>query len=150
MRRMVTSVLVSVLLGGVTAAQLPPEILVDRYLLQAEQLRARKDHEAAVEMMSKIVAPQKEHELTLPGEFHFQYAQVAFSAGMIQTLFNEYEYPAQVERMMAETESHNGRSKKRVRLGLSMVGLPGPAPVRWMEHVFKWMRQNQYGREINE
>ncbi len=28
---------------------------------------------------------QKEHSLTLPHEFHFQYAQVAFSTGLFQT-----------------------------------------------------------------
>ena len=39
MRTMITSVVVSVLLGGFTgsAAQLPPDILADSYLLRAEQ-----------------------------------------------------------------------------------------------------------------
>ena len=82
MRRIITSVVIAVLLGGFTgaAAQLPPEIMADRYLLQAERLMAKKDYEAAMDMMGKIVALQREHDLTLPDEFHAQrpkYVQVA-------------------------------------------------------------------------
>ena len=99
MQRMISSGFVSVLLGGFTvvAAQLPPEITVDRYLLQPEELMAEKDQEAALEVMNKIVALQGEHDLTLPGEFHFQYAQVAFSAGSIKVALesvNQYLAPS--------------------------------------------------------
>ena len=85
MRTMITSVVVSVLLGGFTvaAAQLPPEIMVDRHLVRAERLMAEEDYGAALEAMDKILALQKEHALTLPEEFHFRYAQAAFSAGSI-------------------------------------------------------------------
>ena len=62
-------------------AQLPPEILVDRYLLQAEQRQAQGNHYGALESLQKALDLQKEHELTLPDEFHFQHAQVAFAAG---------------------------------------------------------------------
>ena len=78
--------IVFVLLGTTTPAfaQLPPEILVDRYLLQADQRTDQEDHEGALESLQKILNLQKEHELTLPEEFHFQYARVAFSAGSIR------------------------------------------------------------------
>ena len=66
------------------AAQLPPEILVDRYLLRADRLMEAKDPKGALEMMGKIVALQKEHGLTLPEEFHFKYAKVVLSAGLVQ------------------------------------------------------------------
>ena len=62
-------------------AQLPPEILADQYLLQADQQIAKNDHEGAFESLQKILALQKEHGLTLPEAFHFKYAQVAFAAG---------------------------------------------------------------------
>ena len=65
-------------------AQLPPEILVDRYLLQAEQRQAQGNHYGALESLQKALDLQKEHGLTLPDEFHFQHAQVAFSAGEVQ------------------------------------------------------------------
>ena len=83
MRGVIGSVLVAVLLGTLTAAaaQLPPEIMADRYLLRAERLIAEKDYRAALEVMNKIVALQKEHDLTVPDEFHFKYAQIAMSAG---------------------------------------------------------------------
>ena len=66
-----------------TAAQLPPEIQVDRCLLRAERLLEAKDPKGALEVMGKIVALQKEHGLTLPEEFHFKYAKVALSAGSV-------------------------------------------------------------------
>ena len=86
MRALIGSVLVAVLLGGFTeaVAQLPPEIMADRYLVQAERLMKEKDHAAALEAMNKIIALQKEHGLTLPDEFHFKYAQIAMSAGLFE------------------------------------------------------------------
>ena len=84
MRGVVGSVLVAVLLGSFTeaAAQLPPEIMADRHLVQAERLMKEKDFKAALEAMEKIVALQKEHDLKLPDGFHFKYAQIAMSAGL--------------------------------------------------------------------
>ena len=95
MRTMIMSVVIPVLWAGFTGAfaQLPPEILLDQYLLQADQRMAQKDHEGALEALQQILALQKEHELTLPEEFHFKYAQVAFSAGSIRPaleLVNQY------------------------------------------------------------
>ncbi len=83
MRGVIGNVVVSVLLGffAVAAAQLPPEIMADRYLVQAERLLGEKDHGAAIEVMNKIIALQSEHNLTLPDEFHLKYAQIAMSAG---------------------------------------------------------------------
>ena len=84
--RVIGSVWVAFWLGffPVAAAQLPPEVMVDRYLLQTERLMAKKDHKGAFEIIKKIAALQKEHDLTLPDEFHFRSAKVAFSAGSLQ------------------------------------------------------------------
>ena len=43
-------------LGFFTAAsaQLPPEVIADKYLVQAEQLFEKKDYVAALNMMDKI------------------------------------------------------------------------------------------------
>ena len=71
-------------LFAVASAQLPPEIIADKYLLQAEQLLEKKDYIAALNVMDKAIALQKEHNLTLPVEFPFKYAQVAFAVGSIQ------------------------------------------------------------------
>ena len=85
MPRVIAAFLFGVWLGCLTTgvAQLPPDVLVDQYLLQADRLMEAKDAKGALEMMGKIVALQKEHSLTLPNEFHFKYAKVAFSAGSI-------------------------------------------------------------------
>ena len=85
-RGVIGSVFLGVWLGCIaaTAGQLPPEIQVDRYLLRADRLMEAKDPKGALEVMGKIVALQKEHGLTLPEEFHFKHAKVAFSAGEVQ------------------------------------------------------------------
>ncbi len=76
------SIFVLLFLGSFNAAfaQLPPEIMADKHLIHAKQLHAAKDYTAAFDVMQKIVALQKAHNLTLPDEFHFKYAQVALSA----------------------------------------------------------------------
>ena len=68
----------------VAAAQLPPEILMDKYLLRAGRLMEAKYPKGALVMMNKIVALQKEHGLTLPNGFHFRYAKVAMASGSVQ------------------------------------------------------------------
>ena len=87
MRKTVGRLLAVSLLGGIVfgSAQLPPEILADQYLLQADQQIAKNDHEEALQSLQKILALQKEHGLTLPEAFHFKYAQVAFAAGSFPT-----------------------------------------------------------------
>ncbi len=92
MRSVLRSVVVPILVGIFTvaclparqvAAELPPEILADRYLVKAEQLIAKNDYGAALKVMNKIIALQREHYLTLPDQFRFMYAQVALSEGSI-------------------------------------------------------------------
>ena len=88
MRAVMRGVLVACWLAffsSTAAAQLPPEIMVDRYMVQSERLMNEKDYKAALEAMEKIVALQKEHDLTLPGEFDFKYARVLLSAGSVET-----------------------------------------------------------------
>ena len=58
------------------AVQLPPEIEVDRYLLQAEEQIEKQDFRAAKEVMDRILELQEQHGLELPEEFFFRYAQV--------------------------------------------------------------------------
>ena len=79
-------IVLGVWLAGVTVAavQLPPEVLVDKYLLQAQMLSDEQDHKGALEAMDRIVALQEEHNLTLPEAFSFYYAQTALAAGSVQ------------------------------------------------------------------
>ena len=60
MRTMTASVVVSVLLGGFTvaASQLPPEIMADRLLVQAERQIGNGDNAAAVATLDRILALQ--------------------------------------------------------------------------------------------
>jgi len=61
-----------------------PDGLVDKYLLQATMLSEEKDHKGALEAMDRIVALQEEHNLTLPEDFPYRYAQTALAAGSVQ------------------------------------------------------------------
>lgn len=69
------------LLRGEAAAQLPPEIQADRYLLAAERHIGNGDHAAAKAALDRILELQAEHDLALPEAFWFQHAQVALQAG---------------------------------------------------------------------
>ena len=86
MRTITTSLLIAVFGGSFmgAVAQLPPEVTMDRYLLQSEELMARKDYQAALDKMDQILALKEEHNLTLPEDFHFQYARGAMGAGSLQ------------------------------------------------------------------
>ena len=75
------------------AAQLPPEIMVDRHLVRVDRLLAADDPAAALEAMNEILALQEEHDLELGNDFPFRYARVAFAAGRTGTAIaslNEY------------------------------------------------------------
>ena len=82
MPKVLRSVFILILLGffTVSSAQLSPEIMADKHLIHAEQLYTAKDYAEAFNVMEKIIALQKEHNLTLSDEFHFKYAQVALAA----------------------------------------------------------------------
>ena len=79
-----TVFLSSLILLGVTSAyaQLPPEILVDSYLLRAEQAIGGGDSSRARAEIDRIILLQKEHELDLDEEFHFRYGKAAFTADL--------------------------------------------------------------------
>ena len=81
----IEKVVLGLWLGCITAAaQLPPEVLVDKYLLQAQMLSEEKNYKGALEAMNRIVELQKEHDLTLPEDFPFHYAQTALATGSVQ------------------------------------------------------------------
>ena len=64
-----------------SASAIPPEVRLDKYLLEAEMLSEENDPKGALEALDRIAALQKEHNLELPEEYPFQYAQAALSAG---------------------------------------------------------------------
>ena len=67
-----------------SAGSLSPEMLLDKYLLEAEVLTGEKDHAGALEAMERVQALHQEHGLTLPETFAFQFAQTAMAAGSFQ------------------------------------------------------------------
>lgn len=69
-------------------AQLPPEIMSDRYLVKAELLEANRHYGAAFDVMEKVIALHKAHDLKLPVDFHFKYARVALAADSIRIAYD--------------------------------------------------------------
>ena len=57
---------------GHVSAELPPEIIADRYLIKAERMAAEKDARGAIEMMKTILDMQSEHGFALPGRLPLQ------------------------------------------------------------------------------
>ena len=129
MRGVIGSVYVLVLLEAIvaTAVQLPPEILADRYLVEAEKLIAAKEPGKALEAMDKILALQLQHNLTLPDVFHFKYAELALSVGSIRTAIdavNKYlgatgrdgEFYSDALELLVEAEQEEaGQKQEEVR-----------------------------------
>ncbi len=67
----------SFLLGVAPAiAQLPPVIMLDSYLLRAEQFVRDNEYAGALAAMERLVALQEEHDLTPSAEYHFRYARI--------------------------------------------------------------------------
>ena len=67
-------------LGGLALAQLPPAVMADRYLVQADRELRSGDAAAAVETLNLIVALQAEHGLEVPEVFWFRRAEAAYAA----------------------------------------------------------------------
>ena len=79
-------VVLGVWLGCITAAaaQLPPEVQVDRHLVRVKRLLSEDMPWSALAELDKIITLKEKHNLTLPEDFHFKHAQVAFAAGQTE------------------------------------------------------------------
>ncbi len=67
--------------GGLAMAQLPPAVMADRYLVQADRELRNGDAAAAAETLNLIVVLQAEHGLEVPEVFWFRRAVAAYAAG---------------------------------------------------------------------
>ena len=80
---LVCSAMLFVIVPGTASggAELPPEIQVDRLLVQAEREIEDGEHWSAVFTFERILEVCEEHELQIPIEFWFRQAGVLHSAG---------------------------------------------------------------------
>ena len=140
-KRVIGSGFFGIWLGCFTAVsvQLPPEILVDRYLFRAERLMDAKDPKGALVMMNKIVTLQKEHSLTLPDGFHFRYAKVAMASGSVQDAIDavntyllvagrEGEFYREALELLDEAETEKARVEAETELSATQAGQAPPDP----------------------
>ena len=121
------------------AAQLPPEILMDKYLRQAEQLVREKDYPGARAAMEKLVALHQEHALEPVPDDHFRYAQVWSSLGVperaIESLVRylklrgrEAEHYEQALDLMNQAEAEKARVEAETELPAKQADPAPPAP----------------------
>ena len=82
--------------------ELPPEILADKYLRQAEQLVREKDYEGARQALEKLEALQQEHGLEPDPEDHFRYARIWSEAGAPERAMEEAVRYLQIRGREAE------------------------------------------------
>ena len=86
----------------VWAAQLSPYVLIERHLVQVERLSNEQEHRAALATMDRVIALQEEHDLTVPEELHFVYAQLALAAGLIQVAIDSVNRYLEATNQSAE------------------------------------------------
>ncbi len=110
---------------------LPPEILVAKYLIHAEQLHTAKDYAGAFEVMQEIVALQNEHSLAVPDDFHFNYARVALSADSMRTVLES------VTRYLSATGEEGKFYEKALTLLLKDEENEVTSPEDFYENVIK-------------
>ena len=87
LRKFIVTDLIRVLLwlllpAVVTAMQLPPQIQTDRYFLQAERAIDEQDFLRAKTAMDAMLELQVQHDLELPEQFSFRYAEVLDRLGL--------------------------------------------------------------------
>ena len=82
--------------------ELPPEILADKYLRQAEQMVQEKDYEGARKAMEELMALQQEHGLEPDPEDHFRYARIWSAAGAPERAMEEAVRYLQIRGREAE------------------------------------------------
>ena len=141
MRGVVGRVWFGVWLGCFTAAaaQLPPEILMDKYLRQAEQLVREKDYPGARAAMEKLVALHQEHALEPVPDDHFRYAQVWSSLGVperaIESLVRylklrgrQAKHYEQALDLMNQAETEKARVEADTELPATQTGQAPPDP----------------------
>ena len=91
-----TFVLLCVVAGSAwatSAAELPPEIQADRYLVQAERQAQAGQSAAAVATLDRILALQADHGLEIPAAFWFKHAEASLAAGLFdQAIGSSTEY----------------------------------------------------------
>ena len=101
------------------SAQLPPAIMADRYLVQAERELGRGDPAAAVQTLDRIVALEAEHGLEIPDVFWFRRAEAAHAAGLhdlaIESVVRYFEISGQEgEHYLAALELYDAAELAKV------------------------------------
>ena len=111
----------SILLASLlfSAAQLPSEILVDRYMIRLDRLISENRYQEAYRLTGEIADFYEKHNLELAHEYYFKQARIARSLGLLketiaalQTYLNKAakEGPRYLDAL-----SHRFRKKWQVR-----------------------------------
>ena len=82
--------LIVLLLPASVSAELPPDIMVDRLLVQANRHIDEGAPFNALSVMREIAAIKEEHDIELPHDFYFRYGRAARSAGLTQEAIDHF------------------------------------------------------------
>ena len=110
--------------------ELPPEILADKYLRQAEQLVRDKDFPGAREALENLLALQQEHGLEPEPEDHYRYAGVWSAAGVPERAIEAAVRYLQLRGREAEHYDEALDLINRAETGQRQVESGGTAPAR--------------------
>ena len=125
--------------GELATAQLPPAILADRYLVQAERELGSGDAAAAVETLNRIVALEAEQGLDIPEVFWFRRAEAAHAAGLhdlaIESVVRYFEISGQEgEHYLAALELYDAAelakaeaAEQAAEVAAALAAAEGPA-----------------------
>ena len=125
MRTMIAMVFVMLFGAPASGAELPPEIQVDRLLVQAERESREGNHWSAVFTLERVIEVSEEHGLAIPSAFWFRQASAFENAGL-----HERAVEAST-RYLNET----GRDGEHYQAALELLDAAevGLAEARWEE-----------------
>ena len=104
--------------------QLPPDILLDSYLLRAEEAVRQRDHAAARAAMERIAALQEAHVLETVAEYHYRYASVWNGVAHGSSLASAVRY-LELTGRDRRTDAHESRSLASAVRYLELTGRDG-------------------------
>ena len=95
-------------------AQFPPEVQADRYTVQAQLALEEQDYAGARVALEKILELKAQHDLLVPAEFYFQYADVLQRTGAAAVALENVRH--YLERVGREGQSYMAALKLMARL----------------------------------
>ena len=131
------ALLAALMAPALPVGQTPPDIMVDRFLLKAEQSVRDRDFTIARAAMEWILSLQEEHGLEPPAEDHFRYAKVWQASGAperaLESLFMQLEHifiePLRLHQGGVNPRHHSGSTSNPRSRSKNSRARPAPPTI---------------------